>query len=391
MAFVSQAGTARASASASGGIETPVLAGGLLSSSCCLEVPALSASSAPETGATLDQLRQRTGHVFTSQTVRNSVIFSEDSVTPAQRQAIARAVDRDMRELEQGFGHAFSTRPSIYVFSTRASFGLGLQQMFGVRGPDAGLLAAANGGVNLSRQGAIVINLQNLPNDNDFAIVRHELTHALVHEIIGPETILPAWFEEGLATLEERKGAISATDSVRYAMVALSLVAEEKTTLGDLEQVSQWAQRNAVLDGQAYTVSAEAVRLIEESVSRAGIVRMLEATRQDISFADAFASETGQSVAEFERAFPARLAADQRSARIAQTPVADGVRWTLAGFTPLSAVTVRIEGVAYDLAYEVTTDKYGMYQAVFGATAPRGEYTIRASRPGTEASTKIQT
>jgi hypothetical protein len=263
--------------------------------------------------------------------------------------------------------------------------------MFGVRGPDAGLLAAANGGVNLSRQGAIVINLQNLRNDRDLAIVRHELTHALVHEIIGPNAILPAWFEEGLATLEERKGAAGGTEAARHVAVALSLVTEDRTTLGDLEQVSQWVQRNAALDGQAYTVSAEAVRLIEVSVSRAGVVRMLEATGHGASFADAFAFETGQSVADFQRAFPARLAAEQATARIAQTALADGVRWTLAGFTPQSAVTIRIEGVGYQLEYEVTTDKYGMYQAVFGAPAPRGEYTIRASRPGSDASTRIRT
>lgn len=391
MAFVSQAGAARASATASSGIETPMLAGGLLSSACCLELPTLSASNASDTGATLDQLRQRTGHVFSSEAVRNAVIFSEGTVAPSVREAVAKAVDRDMQELEQQFGRAFTARPSIYLFSTRASFALGLQQMFGVRGPDAGLLAAANGGVNLSQQGAIVINLQNLGNDGDLAIVRHELTHALVHEIIGPDAILPAWFEEGLATLEERKGAAGGTEAARHAAVALSLVTEDRTTLGDLEQVSQWVQRNAALDGQAYTVSAEAVRLIEQSVSRAGLVRMLEATRSGTSFADAFAFETGQSVADFERAFPARLSAEQATARIAQTALADGVRWTLAGFTPQSAVTIRIEGVGYQLEYEVTTDKYGMYQAVFGSTAPRGEYTIRASRPGSDASTRIRT
>jgi EAL domain-containing protein (putative c-di-GMP-specific phosphodiesterase class I) len=391
MAFVSQAGAARANASASGGIETPMTLGGLLSSVCCLELPTLSASNALETGATLDQLRQRTGHVFSSEVVGNAVIFSEDSVKPSQRQAVARAVDRDMRELEQEFGRTFTARPAIYLFNTRASFAMGLEQMFGVRGPDAGLLAAANGGVNLSRQGAIVLNLQNLGNDSDLAIVRHELTHALVHEIIGPDAILPAWFEEGLATLQERNGTVGGTAAARHAAVALSLVTEERTTLGDLEQVSQWVQRNAAIDGQAYTVSAEAVRLIEESVSRAGLVRMLEATGNGTSFADAFAFETGQSVADFERAFPARLAADQGTARIAQTALADGVRWTLAGFTPQSAVTIRIDGVGYKLEYVVTTDKYGMYQAVFGATAPRGEYTLHASRPGTEASTRIRT
>ncbi|MEX2045977.1 MAG: hypothetical protein WEE03_02360 [Chloroflexota bacterium] len=41
----------------------------------------------------------------------------------------------------------------------------------------------------------------------------------------------------------------------------------------------------------------------------------LEATGHGTSFADAFAFETGQSVADFERAFPARLAVEQSRGR----------------------------------------------------------------------------
>ena len=57
-----------------------------------------------------------------------------------------------------------------------------------LRPTDAGLLAAANGGVTLPKQAAFVINLQNVPQDDDFAILRHEPTHAMVHEIMGPVT-----------------------------------------------------------------------------------------------------------------------------------------------------------------------------------------------------------
>src|SRR5207302_10726287 len=141
---------------------------------------------------------------------------------------------------EDELGHSFVSRPAVYAFATRNSFAFGLQTVFGVRGPDAGILAAANGGITLPRQGAIVLNLQNVPNDKDFAIVRHELTHALVHETIGGDATLPAWFDEGLATLEERAG--SATSGARSSAVALSIPTAGKTTLGDLEQGTQWVQ-----------------------------------------------------------------------------------------------------------------------------------------------------
>jgi len=293
-----------------------------------------------------------------------------------------------MATLEQDLGHTFASRPAVYVFATRNSFAFGLQEIFGVRGPDAGLLAAANGGITLPRQGVIVINLQNVPSDKDFGIVRHELTHALVHEIVGVNASLPAWFDEGLATLMERDGG--ATTGARGSAVALGILSEGKTTLADLDQQTQWAQRNASLDGQAYSVAAEAVRHLELRVTHDGLIRMLHAIGGGSTFAQAYLAEAGETIADFTHAFPSRLAAESE-ARIVQTARPDGVLWTLAGFTPNSVVTVAINGAGYHLEYEVRTDKYGMHQGSFGSTAPKGEYTISASRGGTSAVTTVRT
>src|SRR5207247_8119085 len=64
-----------------------------------------------------------------------------------------------------------------------------------------------------------------VPSDKDFGIVRHELTHALVHEVVGVNASLPAWFDEGLATLMERDGA---TTGARGSAVALGILSEGK-------------------------------------------------------------------------------------------------------------------------------------------------------------------
>jgi len=225
--------------------------------------------------------------------------------------------------------------------------------------------------------------------DASLAIVRHELAHLLAHQIAGPDADLPAWFDEGLATLMERDGA--ATAGARSSAVALSILTEGKTTLGDLDQQTQWAQRNAALDGQAYSVAAEAVRLLEERVTHDGLIRILHAMGGGATFASAYADEAGESIADFERAFPSRLAVDQSDARIVQTPRADGVLWTLSGFMPESVVTIAIDGDAYHLEFQIRTDKYGMHQGSFGGTAPKGEYTLRASRLGTSATATIRT
>jgi len=53
-------------------------------------------------------------------------------------------------------------------------------------------------------------------------------------------------------------------------------------------------------------------------------------------------------------------------------------------------VTIAIDGDGYHLEYEVRTDKYGMHQGIFGGTAPKGEYTIHASRADANATTTIR-
>ena len=360
-------------AAGGGGQQTPTQVKGVLATACSLDLPNVTA---------------RTGIDLACQQTGRADLYVEESVAPAVRDALAKAVERDMAKLEQDFGRSFASRPAVYAFATRNSFAFGLQEIFGVRGPDAGLLAAANGGITLPRQGAIVINLQNVPNDKDYAIVRHELTHALVHETIGVDAVLPAWFDEGLATLEERDGG--ATVGARSSAVALSILSTGKATLGDLDQQTQWAQRNAALDGQAYSVAAEAVRLLEQRVSHDGLLRILEAVGGGSRFAAAYLAESGETIADFTHAFPSRLAAESE-ARIVQTARPDGVLWTISGFTPESVVTIAIDGVGYHLEYQVRTDKYGMHQGSFGGTAPKGEYTIRASRSGTSATTTIQT
>jgi hypothetical protein len=366
------AGLGKAAASG-GGQQTPTLVKGVLQTACSVDLP---------------NVKARSGIDLECQRGEGADLYVEGSVAPAVREALAAAVERDMATVEAELGHSFASRPAVYAFATRNSFAFGLQTVFGVRGPDAGILAAANGGITLPRQGAIVINLQNVPSDRDFAIVRHELTHALVHEIIGVNASLPAWFDEGLATQLERDGG--ATVAARGSAVALGILTAGKTTLADLDQQTEWAQHNASLDGQAYSVAAEAVRLLEQRVTHDGLIRMLDAIGGGSTFGAAYLAEAGETISDFTQAFPSRLAAESE-ARIVQTARPDGVLWTLAGFTPNSIVTVAIDGTGYHLEYEVRTDKYGMHQGSFGGTAPKGEYTIRASRADTSATTTIRT
>jgi hypothetical protein len=385
VAFASQAGAAASGARA---LSLPLATDGLFSSACCLDLPAPRDQAASTASEKLEQLRSRTGLPFSSKAVAGADIFFESATDATLQQSMATTVERDISELEQEFGRKLVGKPAIYFFSTRTSFAMGLQQVFGVRAPDAGVLAAANGGIALPKQGAIAINLQNV-NVHDLVVIRHELTHALVNEIVGPDGELPTWLHEGIATLQERVADDEIAGAWNRAS-ALAVLETGATTLSELEPAKEWLQRNAMLQGKAYTVSAEAVRLLEQRVSRAGLLRILESVGHGESFGLAFIAEAGESPGDFARAFPARLAAEG-TPQILQAQDARGVRWSLAGFTPGTPVSISIDGHGYRVQFEVTTDDHGMYQAVFGETAPKGEYTLGASSPSAVAMAVMRT
>ena len=389
VAFGAHAGAGKVAASGGRAIEQTLTQAGLFSSGCCLDVPARGSGVQLAAQDKLEQARARTGLPFAGRSSARADMFVQSSVVGSVADTLARTVDRDIADLEEEFGRVFESRPSIYVFATRANFALGLQQLFGVRGPDAGILAAANGGITLTKQGAIAINLQNV-SVRDLAIVRHELTHAMINQIIDGGSI-PTWVHEGIATLQERHQIADEFTAARSAARALSVLSAGRTGLADLEPASEWLQRNAALEGNAYAVSAEAVRVLTQRVSSDGLIRILEDVGRGSTFGAAFATEAGESLGDFERAYPARLAADLSTARIVHAPSTDGVRWSIAGFTPNRPVTISIEGASYKVQFEVVADGLGMYDAVFGATAPKGEYTLRASSDRTEATATLRT
>src|SRR2546430_14222294 len=55
--------------------------------------------------------------------------------------------------------------------------------------------------------------------------------------------------------------------------IALAVLADGRTTLRELDAPAEWAQHNALLGGQGYTVAAEAVRLLQDRVGRGGMLR----------------------------------------------------------------------------------------------------------------------
>jgi hypothetical protein len=105
----------------------------------------------------------------------------------------------------------------------------------------------------------------------------------------------------------------------------------------------------------------------------------------------AYAQAAGESLRTCTQSFPARLAAAHPGPEISVTAAQEGVRYMLSGFTPGTEVTVSIKGVTMTCTFSVTADRYGLYAAVFRATAPPGEYRVTATGRGGTTSALLTT
>ena len=316
-------------------------------------------------------------------------VLAEPSISADDVARIAAAVERDLSATERMLGAAFERAPTVYVLATRSSFAYAVQRGFGQSSTEAGALAAGNGGVAFPRQAAIVVNWEAVRTDSSLSLIRHELTHVLAHQLAGVETELPAWFDEGLATLAERDVDPDALADARAASATLALLAQGRGTLAALSSPRDWTIRNAELDGRGYTVAAQAVELLEQRGGTDAVRRLLAESRT-AGFGAAFATVRGESVADFTSAFPARYALQHDVPLIVQRRDGASVRWSVSSVIPDSQIKVTIDGTDYHLEFDARSDRDGVYTAVFGSTAKPGDYAVTVSVRGTRASTMLR-
>jgi EAL domain-containing protein (putative c-di-GMP-specific phosphodiesterase class I) len=382
--------TARAASASSSGSSPLVESRTFLPTVCALDVPIVGGGDRAH-ALQPDEIERCTGLSFASLRGWHADLHVEEGIELEDLRRLSLALEEAVRGTERDYGRAFAQRPLVYAFATRASFAHGLERGFGYRGAAVGMLAAGNGGVTLTRAGAIAINWSLVRADSSLAIVRHEVTHAMVHQIVGPNVTLPAWVDEGLATLAQRDAEGDGAP-IRDPFITLSLLASGQASLAALDSSADWSIRNAQLNGQGYRISGEAVRLLGKGLGSAGFAGLLAETARFGDFAAAYASVSGESLATFVAAFPARLAAQHPAPGVEVRPAREAggdAVYVVHGFAPRSEVTIRINGPAYELAFPVVTDAHGMYAGSFGSTAPPGEFALLARGPGGTASASL--
>ena len=340
----------------------------------CL-VPPSSAESATvlQRQVALLLLRQRLGPDFRRAGVGAVDLWTETSMSNAVADAIFARLVEDATAVEAYFGRRFDDPPSVFLFTSRQSFAAALERQFGFSAGTAGLLARQTGGVTLAGIDAVAINGESVLSAGRTTIFRHELTHVAVHRLTGDA--VPAWLDEGLATLVEG-GDPFGTDRA----TALSLLANDPGVLTIFGDERSWLQDNTDFGGHAYGVAAEAVRVLEDQIGRSAVVPLLLRMGGGVPPSAAIEDALGEPLARFIIQLPGRALADCRQGIFVSAGRPDGLRiWYAYGFRPQASAAVTVDGQGQAYAFRVVTDRYGVYTGTLGTPMAPGSYVLQVT------------
>jgi hypothetical protein len=298
----------------------------------------------------------------------------DSTVNDADVAELGRTVERSVAYVEALFEHRFVQPPKLVLFGTTASFSTGLEDLFDYSEGNAAR-SSAYGGLFDHATSIIAVNLQTLGAEERAAIVEHELTHYMMRELAGGHA-LPAWFEEGVATLVERHPSNGRRWAEEDALVGRTLIASGRVTLAQLETLDGWHLVYPRFGQALYLGAASAASRVRDRVGWRGLLDVVTAVGGTMTFADAYRAAAGEPLTELE----ARVARGSAPTLISRRLPSGDAQWTLYSGRPLTAEQVTIGGrTTYVVAFAVTTDDLGFYRGTFGSTAPPGTYVIGAA------------
>lgn len=307
-------------------------------------------------------------------------LWVEQGVPADIRRLLATSLDGDLAQVTAALGRQFGRRPKIVAFQSAASFESGLRTLFALDDATARTLARTAGGALLAEVRTIAINWGLLSRETPLTILRHELAHAIVRDIAGDRALVPAWFDEGLATRQQntaRPNDLRLEDD-RYA--AAALLRSGRGALGRLSATGDWIRETVALEGRTYALAEAALEVLAERVGTTGLATLVGRIPA-AGFEVAFREIAGMAVGDFERAFPALFLARAPQPAVSSAAVAGGgVEWRVRGLAPDTPARVTIAGPdAYRVEFDIRTDRDGHYRARFGSNVAPGTYELRVT------------
>ncbi len=345
---------------------------------CLVPPPSSTSTSALQREVALVLLRQRLGTDFRRVGSGGVDLWTETTMSPAIADSIYATLVEDAATVRAFFGRDLGDPAAVLLFTSRQSFATALERQFGFTADTAALLARQTGGVTLAGIDAVAINGESVLNAGRSTIFRHELGHIAIHRLSG--AAVPAWLDEGLATLVEERDPLGIDRAT-----ALSILANDPGALTIFGDDRPWLEINTELGGHAYGVAAEAVRVIDPRIGRAGVVAMLDRMGSGTPPQAAIEDALGEPLARFAVTLPGRALGACMQGLFVSAARPDGLRiWFAYGFRPQSSVAVAVDGPNH-YAFRVVTDRYGVYTATVGTPMPGGAYVLKVASDAGEA------
>ena len=340
----------------------------------CLAPPAGTVSTqALQRQVALVLLRQRLGPDFHRAATTSVELWTEGSLQTAVADSIGAAIVADAAAVETYFGRNFGDPPAVFLFTSRGSFATALERQFGFTSASAELLARQAGGVTLAGIDAVAINGESILSAGRSTIFRHELAHVAIHRLSG--TAVPAWLDEGLATLAEERDPYGIDRAT-----ALSILRNDPGVLTIFGEDRSWLQNYTDYGGHAYGVAAEAARALLSLIGMPGIVAMLERMGNGEVPSSAIENAIKEPLSRFVVELPGRALADCQQGIFVSGARSDGLRiWIAYGFRPQGSVAVAVDGQGQHYGFRVVTDRYGVYTGTLGAPMANGSYLLQVT------------
>ena len=302
-------------------------------------------------------------------------IWIAGSVSTADTQAILATIDRDLTGLERDFAIQMNGRFRMYAYASSLSFSRALTSLFpGASGDILGVYFPPD---------SIVVDWEGANAETPETTVRHELSHLFVERASGRfgNREIPAWFDEGLATVEQYAIGGSDWESTIDRYCAAS--AASTGTMPSLASITALSDFQA-LDGRlGYQVGAQAVSFMKTDIGLEGLRKMLSSVGIGHHWDDAYREASGKSWESFTTAFSDRvLALAPRYpgvAYAADTIAGAGVSYVVYGYDPGSSVRVNIENSRFGGVQTKIANGSGCLNGFVGASWPSGTYSLTAS------------
>jgi len=123
-------------------------------------------------------------------------------------------------------------------------------------------------------------------------LVRHELTHILIGQSVPNPTVLPKWFNEGMAIHLSADEEFTAGEAISKALLSNSTI-----SLSEIDEVLQFQQAKAAL---AYEESYSFILYLIEEYGFGAVIKLIQQLNSSSSFEQAFQKSFGVDLFEAE-------------------------------------------------------------------------------------------